>query len=262
MATQVSPGGKLALTGAVAVLLLTLIAHVVIREWYQADLRYELGGYYRSEGNAVTALKLQNHGRSAANIVRIAVGFPSSIRTITTSDPMSPLEILEGGEGRREVLGRIDRVVPGQTLFVFFSVLDPGGPLTGAYESYVSGINFAGGEARSGITPRHFLAGFGWGFLALLPMVSVAFLILIRQGIAPVGTGVVADLGPAKNALKDVMGSLQGVIELGNDVETLLRAGESLPKPFLERFSKYKIDAAEMKRRLLSHTDPAGDPRF
>ena len=56
--------------------------------------------------------------------------------------------------------------------------------------------------------------------------------------------------------LVDAIGSIQAVIELANDVETLIRAGESLPKPFVERFSKYKNDAAKMKRRLLSHARP------
>ncbi len=243
---------KIALTSVIGFLLLTLAGHVVIREWYRADLRYEIGGFYRSQGTAVASLKLQNHGRSDASIVKIAAGFPSTIRNITTSQPMSPFEILEGGIGGRKVVGRIDRLVPGQTLYLYFAVVDPGGPLTAGYESYVSGITFAGGKARAGMTPRPFLAGFGWALLAFVVLTPAMFVLLRRKGYSR----SLAGIGPAKKELVDAIGSIQAVIELANDVETLIRAGESLPKPFVERFSKYKNDAAKMKRHLLSHARP------
>ena len=59
---------KYALMGASAFLVLTLAGHVGIREWYGADLRYEIGGYYRAQGTAIASLKLQNYGRSDASV--------------------------------------------------------------------------------------------------------------------------------------------------------------------------------------------------
>ena len=258
--------GKLSRTETVAwvsgvgVLLLTLIGHVLIREWYQADLRYEIEGYYRSQGTAVASLKLENHGRSEAGVVKVAAAFPSTIRNLTTSEPTSPFEVLEGGIGTRAVVGRIDRLVPGQTLYLYFAVVDPGGTLSGEYESYVGSITFAGGEARPGGPVRPFVAGFGWALLAVLVLVPIAFAIVSRKGWLPRRGGLGADIGPAKSAVKDAMVSVQAVIELAGDVETLVRAGESLPKPFVERFSKYKDDASKMKRRLLSHARPNEAP--
>ena len=234
--------------GAIAFLVLTLVGHVLIREWYRADLRYEIGGYYRAQGTAVASLKLQNHGRSDASLVKVSAGFPSSIRYLTTSDPMSKFEVLEGGIGSRRVMGRIDRVVPGQSLYLYIAVVDPSGPLTSEYTSFVSGISFAGGKARAGMTSRPFLAGFGWALIALT-LVVVGLSLRKRKG----SPSLLADIGPARGALKAAMGSLQGVIELANDVETLIRAGESLPKPFVDRFSRYKSDAAQLKQRLAAH---------
>ena len=100
--------------------------------------------------------------------------------------------------------------------------------------------------------PRHFLAGFGWALLAFVVLTPAMFVLLRRKGYSR----SLAGIGPAKKELVDAIGSIQAVIELANDVETLIRAGESLPKPFVERFSKYKNDAPKMKRRLLSHARP------
>jgi len=257
MAGKLSQSQKTVLAIVISVLVLTVIGHVGIWKWYQPDLRYETGSYYRSLGTAVASLKLQNYGNTDANVVKVAVDFPSTIQNITSSDPTVPFEILERGVGSRSVVGRLSRVVPGQTVYLYFAVVDPGGRLTRAYESYVSGITFTGGQARQGLPLRTYLVGFVWGLSVVFPLCVILVGLALRKAwVSRRGDGLASGIGAAKNAVVDSMVSIQSVIELSNDVEKLIRAGESLPKPFVERFSKYRTDASEMKKRLLSHPRP------
>ena len=259
MAGKLSQSQKTVLTIVLSALVLTLLGHVGIWKWYQPDLRYEIGSYYRSRGTAVASLKLQNYGNADANVVKVAVAFPSTLRNVTSSEPTVPFEILEGGVGSRSVVGRLSRVVPGQTLYLYFAVVDPGGMLAREYESYVSGITFSGGQARQGLPLRTYLAGFVWGLMVVFPLCVILVRLALRKAWGSRrGAGLAFGIGAAKNAVVDSMVSIQSVIELSNDVEKLVRAGESLPKPFVERFSKYRTDASKMKKRLLSHSRPPG----
>src|SRR5215475_12626904 len=71
--------GLFTLIGGVGACILTLIGHVLIREWYSPDVRYEEGAYYRSGQEAIVSLKLHNYGGDGAKDIKISATFPKPL---------------------------------------------------------------------------------------------------------------------------------------------------------------------------------------
>lgn len=138
------------LGAALGTVILTGFIHVGIREWYKADIRYEEGSYYRSGGLAVTSLRLENHGHSDAENLVITSDFPQEVVEVTTSEAAYRFSLLSGSEGSKSVSGTIPRLVPGQVLYVYFAIKDPGGPIIGTPNPFIARITYKGGQGKLG----------------------------------------------------------------------------------------------------------------
>lgn len=130
---------------------LTVIFHIGIREWYQPDVRYEEGSYYRTGDIAVTSLKLQNYGHSDAEKIKVSAFFPETIVEITTSAPANPFSIESGGKDHKDICGSIERFVRGQSPFyIYFAIKNPVGPITETSKTFISEITYNGGIGKTG----------------------------------------------------------------------------------------------------------------
>ena len=124
---------------------LSVAGHVAVREWYKPDLRYEEGAWYISSDRAVVSLRVSNVGRADAEELRIRVTFDLEIKDTTTND--RPFDVSEGGIGAKHVVGTVSRLVPGESLQMYFATL---APETGEPDrSFVSSIMFQGGMATA-----------------------------------------------------------------------------------------------------------------
>jgi hypothetical protein len=104
----------------VGVAVLTVVLNIGVREWYQPDIRYERGGAYISPTLAISTLRMQNMGRTTAENVIITASFADSLTAIATGKTTSPFELSDGGVGQKSVKGTIKRIVPGETVTVYF----------------------------------------------------------------------------------------------------------------------------------------------
>jgi hypothetical protein len=137
------------ITTLIAVLLTGLV-HIGIREWYQPDVRYEEGNWYRSSKLNVASLRLQNIGHSDAEGIIITASFKESLSDITTSDPSIVFKVTAGGVGFSFVTGNIDRIVPDETVYVYFAI-DKSSPLLSQEQNpFISSIKFKGGQGKTG----------------------------------------------------------------------------------------------------------------
>jgi len=132
----------------IGAVILTAVFHICIREWYQPDIRYEEGSWYRSTGYAIGSLKLQNFGHSDAEDVQIIASFSEPITDIATNDPSVTFKVINGGVGKKEVCGLISRIVPDEKIYVYFATENPS--LLNLPSSFISNIKFKGGKGKAG----------------------------------------------------------------------------------------------------------------
>ena len=175
-----SRGERLAIFLAFWAALLSGILNVGIREWYSPDIRYEEGSYYIALGPAIaiTSLKIKNFGHSDAEDLNLIARFNRLILDISVGDNAVLLEIISGGKGSAAVSGRILRLVPGQEIFVYFSLENPSSATDELRKDFLHQITFKGGKGKAG-TP-----GLGMGiFLGLIIgfIIGPLFIMIFRR---------------------------------------------------------------------------------
>jgi hypothetical protein len=159
---KLTKGHWVTITTAIIAVILTGLVHVGIREWYQPDVRYEEGNWYRSSKLNVASLRLQNIGHSDAEGIVITASFKESLSDITTSDPSIVLKVTAGGVGSNFVTGNIDRIVPDETVYVYFAI-DKSSPLLSQDQNpFISSIKFKGGQGKTG---KHSFIYFALGLI-------------------------------------------------------------------------------------------------
>ena len=90
--------------------MLTILGHIIVREWYQPNVLFQTGGYYISESKAITSLSIANHGNSNAENMTISLRFTEPIRDIRVNKSQIQLEKISGGIGEEFYTGKIPRL--------------------------------------------------------------------------------------------------------------------------------------------------------
>lgn len=168
----------LVIVGAVA----TGVINVGVREYYQPDVRYEEGTWYYSGSSGMISLRIKNYGAADAERIVFTVSFDEAIRNASVSDPTIDCRF-DDPKDPKTTTGRIDRLVPGQTAFVYFDV---GRNFVGTVFKegpFVRSVVYNGGIGRTG-QPRlwKLLVGLVGGFVAGMA-VSFAVNRLLLSGI-------------------------------------------------------------------------------
>lgn len=117
---------------------ITLGGTIFVYTYFKPDVRYEEGAYYRSGDRAITSLKLQNYGHADAEEIRVTVSFPDTILDVSTSDEGIPFSVKSGGNGSKAVSGIVQRLVPDESVYLYFAVKNPEGPVPSSYEKFVA----------------------------------------------------------------------------------------------------------------------------
>jgi hypothetical protein len=128
--------------------ILSVFFHISIREWYQPDVRYEEGSWYRSSGVAVGSLKLHNIGHSDAEEIQITTFFPEPLTDVATSAHGTPFKVIAGGLGDTKVTGVISRLVRDEAVYLYFAMNNH--PDLNVPSHFVSSIKFKGGQGKTG----------------------------------------------------------------------------------------------------------------
>ena len=134
--------------GAVA---LSAVVHIGIREWYQPDLRYETGGYYIFQDSAVTSLRITNHGHSDAETVVVVVNFGYPIRDASIDSRAVVFNIMSGKIGDKDMTVGIKRLVPEQSVSIFFAIDHKGTPSQSLPTDFLTTLTFKGGTGKTGL---------------------------------------------------------------------------------------------------------------
>lgn len=182
------PSHKWAFGIAVVSALLTVAGHIGVLEWYKADVRYEEGSWYHSADQSLTSLKLTNFGHADAEQVKVSAFFEDSIREATSSRQGFPFTINAGGKGIKTITGTIERMVPDQTLYIYFATDRQ--EVTTSSRSFVESVVFNGGTGRPD-TPS------SWGttielttwVLLIVGMSVIPSFVLITQRLASMRKG-------------------------------------------------------------------------
>jgi hypothetical protein len=129
--------------------ILTVMLNIGVREWYQSDIRYEVGSWYRTTNLDVAILRLQNVGRSDAENVTVTASFIEPLIDIAVGEPMAlHFDISAGGIGQKAVTGSIKRLVPNEKVDIYFAT-NPA-PLGSELGQFIRSIKFNGGQGKTG----------------------------------------------------------------------------------------------------------------
>lgn len=115
-------GEIIVFAGAFGAAVLSAIIHIGIREWYQPYLRYETGGYYIFQNSAVTSLRITNLGHSDAEAAVVVVNLGYPIRDVSIDSKAVVFNITSGEIGDRTMTVGIERLVPEQSVSIFFAI--------------------------------------------------------------------------------------------------------------------------------------------
>ncbi len=144
---QLTTAGKVKLFAALGAALLTIVANILILEWYQPDLRCEVGDGYISADSAISPLKILNLGHSDADQIRIAANFPRPITEIITGNTIN-YKVLDGGIGSRSICIEIDRILVNESVYMYFALDSTVSIASEPDKLQIQNITFKGGKGK------------------------------------------------------------------------------------------------------------------
>ncbi len=138
--------------------LLTAGLAIMVREWYQPDVRYVVGGWYRLANLAVAGTQLHNKGHADAENIVVTATFTNPLIDIATNDVTIPFTSSSGGIGHNTVTGTMTRLVPNEAVEIYF-VTKPSSPWVDQ-GAFIKGIKFNGGLGKTGTPWLHWILAF------------------------------------------------------------------------------------------------------
>lgn len=136
----------IALALVVAAGVLAVVGQVYVIRWNQPKIEYQENLWYDSDQRAIKSLSLWNRGPKDAVRIRIDARFQEPLLEIKTSDAGLPFKLLDGGLGKKSVHGYIDRLTPGDSITIWFSIEND--PDISHHFSVVQFLVFNGGTAK------------------------------------------------------------------------------------------------------------------
>ena len=153
--------------------ILTAIWGYIYTQWNKPDIRYEEGNYYHTKNLSITSLQLTNYGRSDAEDIIINANFPVLIEDVASGDPSVYISVLSGGINNQSVVFSIGRIVPGQTVFIYFATDSVSNTVHYPIQEFISSITYKGGMGKTGL-PFYRDSRFFGNFSLLLSLVVLA----------------------------------------------------------------------------------------
>lgn len=180
---RITKGQYLALFGGIGGAILTIVGNVLVHQYYQPNLRYDVGSYYRIGDMAITSVKLTNYGNSDADDIVLTAYLPEPlVRDATTDNDAVKLAILGGGKGSRNVTIAISRLVPDQRVFIYLPIKNPDGPLRDDPSAVVDQLTLKGGKGKSGL-PTPFSVLLSLVFTVSSFVFTAVMIVLLRRKV-------------------------------------------------------------------------------
>ena len=140
---------KIFLISTFGVCILTILAHIGIKEYYKPYIQYTSGSYYMSGESAITFMSLKNTGEADAEEIKFNVSFDSYINNVVIDDRSLSLKIIEGGNGNSFTIGELTRLVPGQQVYIYFSIVNKDTHIEDLRRDFIKSITFKGGKGKT-----------------------------------------------------------------------------------------------------------------
>ncbi|GEM_PF-5833466 len=226
-----SKGQTVTLVAAFGAAILSIMAHIGIREWYSPFLKYSTGSYYTSGTKAVTMLFLTNLGHSDAKGVSIAVEFNNPITNIQSDLTSKSIKDLTYGSGDLTSTFTIPRIVPKQRLFIYFEVDITGKTSSSLNQSFVKEISYSGGIAKTRETYWDEVFGF---FGILFAGIFLGMVLTFCSKWADKRLEKVVD-----DSLKDAEKNMQKIGDMLDRVNRLEDYSSEIDKDVLSKIKKW-----------------------
>lgn len=196
----------------IAAAIIGIVGMIFVNIYFKPDLWYEEGPYYRSGDRAIASLRIQNFGHDDAQEIRVSVVFPDTILDVTAGDDANPFVVKTGGIGSKVVTGTIHRLVPNESIYLYFAVKNPDGPVPISFSKFASpsGIVYKGGMANEGKPSSWMLVlllGAGW----LLTIAAIFYSLIINTNTTRKIRSTVAELADFREKVHQTQEKLQQV---------------------------------------------------
>jgi hypothetical protein len=156
---------KITIWVTVALAVFSIVANILVREWYSPDLRYSVGDSYFLNDRVAFPCQVKNEGHTTAKNIRVYASFQNPLIDYQFTGDVSA-KIISGGVGQTRLDLEIDRIVPDGHFTIFYALKQA--QTTPAIEK----IESDEGLATTG-APRL------WSFVFMLPV--LAFFLFLQN---------------------------------------------------------------------------------
>jgi len=147
----------------VAIAVFSVVANILVREWYSPDLRYSIGDNYYLNDRVAFPCEVKNRGHATAKNIRVYASFQHPLIDYQFTGDVTA-KVISGGAGQTRLDLEIDRLVPDGHFTIFYALKEA--QTTPAVEKIESDEGLATtGEPRL------------WIFMFMLPLLAF-FLVL------------------------------------------------------------------------------------
>lgn len=252
------------------VIALFLPGQFAYNAWNSPDVGYEVGEFYRVQDGAVASLRIENYGQEDANDLRAVVVLPEEITDISASAG-TQFRVLDGGQGSREALITVDRVVPGQSLYLYIAgaVSASSPPASGRI---VRSLHYAGGTAEEGVPFRAQVVPVALGGL-LGGLVLIGLVLILSERLMTFHPTFrrmeknAQEFRMLAGVLRPLLGGLTNSVgkanELSRELVTALEEGADVPEEVVVSLRKFIDSVPEVPEELADHAvqdDASTDP--
>ena len=118
---KLSRGQKITVWVTVLIFIFTVLANILVREWYSSDLRYSIGENYFLDDRVAFSCVIKNMGHATAKNVRVYAVFDYPLLGYQVGGNV-PAKTTDGGIGQKRLDLEVDRLVADSSFTVFYSL--------------------------------------------------------------------------------------------------------------------------------------------
>lgn len=118
---RMSRGQKITVWVTVSLAVFSVVANILVREWYSPDLRYSIGDSYYLNDRVAFSCEVKNRGHATAKNIRVYAAFQHPLIDYQFTGDVSA-KAVAGGEGQTRLDLEIDRLVPDGHFTIFYAL--------------------------------------------------------------------------------------------------------------------------------------------
>src|ERR1700733_1775888 len=112
---------KITIWVTVLLAVFTVVANILVREWYSPDLRYSIGDNYFLNDRVAFPCQVKNEGHATAKNIRVYASFQNPLIDYQFTGVVAA-KVISGGVGQTRLDLEIDRLVPDGHFTIFYAL--------------------------------------------------------------------------------------------------------------------------------------------